>query len=293
MENIDNCEISKIEKTFSIMQFNTLAKNLCDKKSFPFIKEEFLDWNYRLKLFKTLFNSEKHDLYCFEEVDSIEDFVDILGKDYSYVYYKKDSGAPGGQALFYNNERYKILFEEKVNLPKDESLEKGSQLMLLAVLNDKLNNKNFIVSVVHLKAKQNEEMEKIRKTQMEFILNYYSNDSLLVKIKDYKISGVILLGDFNSQPEEVPKFLLEKKLNLDFVSNFKSAFSFDIKFTSVKSRDKFYNYLIDYIFYSEGLVLKNSYRAFNNEDVDKFKPNGLPNEEFPSDHLYLVAEFNF
>lgn len=40
---------------YSFLQMNILAKDLCDKKSFPFVKEDYLNWEYRIKLFKTLF----------------------------------------------------------------------------------------------------------------------------------------------------------------------------------------------------------------------------------------------
>ena len=75
----------------------------------------------------------------------------------------------------------------------------------------------------------------------------------------------------------------------------KSLFNLnELDFTTIKLRDKLYKRVIDYIFF----IGKNKDNRDNELSVlktEKAKPTldekvGLPNEAFPSDHLYLKAE---
>ena len=75
----------------------------------------------------------------------------------------------------------------------------------------------------------------------------------------------------------------------------KSLFNLnELDFTTIKLRDKLYRRVIDYIFF----IGKNKDNRNNELSVlktEKAKPaldekEGLPNDVFPSDHLYLKAE---
>ena len=154
--------------------------------------------------------------------------------------------------------------------------------MICALINDKKTNNKFIVLVVHLTAKA--EKENIRICQMDHIIKYIE-ENLIGKYP------IFFLGDFNAEPTypSMVKFFENKNICPKSLFDLK-----ELDFTTIKLRDKLYRRVIDYIFF----IPKNK------EDVDKelkilsvekAKPEldekiGLPNDIFPSDHLFLKAK---
>lgn len=295
---------------FSIFQLNTLAKNLCDTKSFPMIEKEYLEWNYRLTKFEEIFNKEEHDIYCLEEVDTIYPFINIINKkkNFNFIHHLKKVGAPGGLAVFYNNIKFELMYNDLILLKLDNTTEKGSKEMAVLILKDIKTDSRFCLFTVHLKAKKDKENERM--LQVISLFNYINSKAFKEIYVKYKCKGIILAGDFNSSPDfNIIPYILKQSINLNcqtednnklsiFNSQFISAFEIEnekndyVEFTTVKSRDKFYCCLIDYILYTKGsFKVKNKYRAYEGKKVENFKPYGLPNKNYPSDHLYLVTEF--
>ena len=102
---------------------------------------------------------------------------------------------------------------------------------------------------------------------------------------------IFIVGDFNAEPNYscTVKFLENKNICAKSLFNLN-----EIDFITIKLRDKLYRRVIDYIFY----IGKNKDNIDNELGVlktEKAEPTldekvGLPNDVFPSDHLYLKGE---
>ena len=99
------------------------------------------------------------------------------------------------------------------------------------------------------------------------------------------------MGDFNAEPTYtcIKNLLSNEKLNV------KSLFDLSkLDYSTIKLRDKLYKRIIDYIFF----ISKNKDNTSNEliiKKAEKAKPEidetiGLPNDKFPSDHLFLKAD---
>lgn len=287
----DKYNEDKIYETISICQMNTLAKSLCDKKSFPKVNEEYLTWEYRSNLMKEIFINEIHDIYTLEEVEEISDYLIFFDKKYKNVYQKKLTGAAGGIALIYNSEKFECVESLIVNLPQYEGHLDSSQFSLVALLKNLSSDEIFMIVVNHLKSKQ--ENEGIRLYQISFLIKYINEYKF-----NYSISGVLFTGDLNAYPNSST---LDKIRESEFIK-FKLSSCFEyldeknefyLDFTSCKFRDKVYISSIDYIFYSDKFKKISAKRALSMCNKDEIlKEFGLPSKEYPSDHLYITAKFN-
>ena len=265
----------------SLLQMNILAKSLCDSKAFPFVKENCLDWNLRIKMLNSLFSSTEanKDFYCLEEVDCNDELKNMFSSNYQNIYYSKDkSSAPGGQSIYYNSNKFELISESKVSLSNDNQGTTGSQFALIAIFKNIKTNYILILTVVHLKAKA--DYEEVRYYQIKSLIEH------ITKIrKDMNIDNFIICGDFNAKPSEKVITILEE--NNDIYSIF--DYSNDA-FTSVKQRDKLYCYNIDYIFVSKNIKCISKHKALEDLTIDELsKHNYLPCDYYPSDHLYLCC----
>ena len=276
--------------TLSIFQWNTLNRKLSDNEAFPLVKNQYLQWYYRHPLIKKIIEENNGDIICLEEVGNFEEYFkkEIFEKcsiKYDLIYEMRTS-FPMGNVLGVNKELFSIEKSENIILDGIDGKESG-QNMIYALINDKKTSNKFIVLVVHLKAK--EENENIRICQMNHIIKYIE-DNLLGKYP------IFVIGDFNAEPtyESIINFLENKNISPKSLFDLKK-----LDFTTIKLRDVLYRRVIDYIFYV-GKNKDNADKELKILDVEKGKPAmdekiGLPNELFPSDHLYLKAkiELNF
>lgn len=120
---------------------------------------------------------------------------------------------------------------------------------------------------------------------------------LLEKISEYlnerKLDiPVIICGDFNSLPDshayEFMKNGITKyeKLYFSHSLELSSSFEKEPKFTNFTPDFKG---TLDYIFYNSQLKVS---KILEITTEDQIKTIGLPNSEYPSDHLSLYCEFN-
>ena len=271
--------------TFSIFQWNTLNRKLSDNEAFPLVKNQYLQWYYRHPLIKKIIEENKSDIICLEEVGNFD--LDFKQKifDKCTVKYDLVFGARKnklmGNVLGVNKELFSIEKHENIILNGENGNPSG-QNIISALINDKTTNNKFLIIVVHLKC--NIDYEKTRLCQIEHIIKYIEENHL----GKYPI---FIIGDFNAEPDySCIKYLFENK-NI----NIKSLFTTDeLEFTTYNIKDKIYKRILDYIFF----IGKN--KDDENEEIiilnkEKGKPNidekiGLPNEIFPSDHLFLKAQ---
>lgn len=280
---------AKEKLSFSLMQWNTLSYHLSDKKAFPYAQDENLKWENRLPLIKKYLEENKADIICLEEIGNFEqgfksDIIDKLTIKYDIAFGQRSAPTLGinlGSLIGVNKELFTLEKYESIAL-EDEEGKPGGQNMVWALILDKKSGNKFIVFVVHLKAK--EAFENIRIGQVEHLMKFIEKNFL----GKYPI---FILGDFNAEPSYtcINNLLNNEKLNVKSLFDLKK-----LDYTTIKLRDKMYKRIIDYILF----VSKNKNNSDNELSIkyaERAKPYidesiGLPNDKFPSDHLFLKAE---
>ena len=280
---------AKEKLSFSLMQWNTLSYHLSDKKAFPYAQDENLKWENRLPLIKKYLEENKADIICLEEIGNFEqgfksDIIDKLTIKYDIAFGQRSAPTLGinlGSLIGVNKELFTLEKYESIAL-EDEEGKPGGQNMVWALILDKKSGNKFIVFVVHLKAK--EAFENIRIGQVEHLIKFIEKNFL----GKYPI---FILGDFNAEPSYtcINNLLNNEKLNVKSLFDLKK-----LDYSTIKLRDKMYKRIIDYILF----VSKNKNNSDNELSIkyaERAKPYidesiGLPNDKFPSDHLFLKAE---
>ena len=280
---------AKEKLSLTLMQWNTLSYHLSDKKAFPYAQEENLKWENRLPLIKKYLEENKPDIICLEEIGNFEqgfksDIIDKLTIKYDIAFGQRSSTTLGinlGCLIGVNKELFTLEKYESIALEEQEG-KPGGQNMVWALILDKKSGNKFIVFVVHLKAK--EAFENIRIGQVEHLIKFIEKNFL----GKYPI---FILGDFNAEPSYtcINNLLNNEKLNVKSLFDLKK-----LDYTTIKLRDKMYKRIIDYILF----VSKNKNNSDNELSIkyaERAKPDidesiGLPNDKFPSDHLFLKAE---
>ena len=275
---------------FTLFQWNTLHRNLSDKKGFPYADEKILLWEHRQPLIKKIIDENKGDIISLEEVGNFDkDFKEeIFGNceiKYDLIYGPKPSNFMGS-ILGVNKDLFSIEKFENIILNGING-EKSGQNIISVLINEKKTNNKFIVIVVHLKAKA--ENENIRLKQIEHLIKYIE-ENLLGKYP------IFIMGDFNAEPTYscIMKLLENKNICAKSLFDLK-----ELDFTTIKLRDTLYRRVIDYIFFI-GKNKENRDKELKILNIEKGKPIidekiGLPNNIFPSDHVFLKAkiELNF
>ena len=280
---------AKEKLSLTLMQWNTLSYHLSDKKAFPYAQDENLKWENRLPLIKKYLEENKPDIICLEEIGNFEqgfksDIIDKLTIKYDIAFGQRSATTLGinlGCLIGVNKELFTLEKYESIALEEQEG-KPGGQNMVWALILDKKSGNKFIVFVVHLKAK--EAFENIRIGQVEHLIKFIEKNFL----GKYPI---FILGDFNAEPSYtcINNLLNNEKLNVKSLFDLKK-----LDYTTIKLRDKMYKRIIDYILF----VSKNKNNSDNELSIkyaERAKPDidesiGLPNDKFPSDHLFLKAE---
>ena len=268
---------------FSLIQWNTLGIESCNQEAFPNVSVECLIWDYRKKLFCSIIQENNADIFCLEEVDKYEEFKVIfsqISNQYESIYYQKHSGNPQGIVIFYNKLNLNLLKTYKLVF-KDNDGKEMSQFCSVNFFKF-FNQRTICVIATHLKAK--ERFEDIRISQINQICSHLSSEEFINNYTELRCDGLILCGDFNAEPTYN---CIRKLCSYTFQNcNLSNAFA-DAEITTYKIRDKEYSRVIDYVFYYN-LQLISTNKLMQKSDIgDK----GLPNLTFPSDHLFLKADF--
>jgi mRNA deadenylase 3'-5' endonuclease subunit Ccr4 len=260
-----------LSNNYKFLQWNTLGKNFCDVKSFPYVDSKYLEWTYRKELLQKKLLEIDADLICLEEIDAFDEYKnEIISNYYESIYYSKDNGGQG-IAFFYKQNKFNLIKSEKISLPETIDGRKSNQFFSYYLLNTVLTEKTICIIATHLKAKN--EFEHIRHIQINYILEYLKNNLQY---------DIILCGDFNTEPNSITiKSINETNL-------FTSVYNIDeIEMTTFKIRDKEYYRIIDYIFITNNIKIKDVNPLPRKIDLEYVLKTGLPSIDFPSDHYYL------
>lgn len=235
---------------------------------------------------------------------------------------------PDGTAVFVRRTRYEILNVDPLYYKSSgDNFKLSNQNAAIIHVKDKQiqPSQSFLIVSTHLKAKKGYENE--RADQVQQLINHihlYSNQ-LLNNDNNTGVQSlpVIICGDFNDVPgSKMYSTVFNSSIDTSF--NFFSAYSGsneqknhasfnnEPSFTTWKFRKgEESKYTGDYIFYSNavssGSVDDNLNKNLNQNPINRIglqlqgtlilpreseiSSHGLPNTNYPSDHLSLVAKF--
>lgn len=231
-------------------------------------------WDNRKEQILSFIKMEDLDIIGMQEVvHSQIKYLEEGLSDYARIGVARDDGKSKGEysPLFYKRERYSIIDSATFWLsPNPEVPAKAWDAALPRVCTwAKLTDKDKKDSILVLNTHFDHVGEKARANSVDLILS---------KIKALNFTGkVILMGDFNLEPETKP---IQKIIN----SNLKDAFEADLNLGPLGTYNAFkigenYNRRIDYVFY-QGFEIK-SYKNCSLRIQDTFL----------SDHFPVVVEF--
>ena len=232
-------------------------------------------------LIKDILEIEKPDILTLQEIDNFDDFkkdiLDNLKIKYNGEFHLKPDGEMGIYVGI-NPEKFIIINKNKEILPgsddDDENIYSNYIFIIYEIKEIKSDNIFYLITT-HLKSKLHN--ENIRLIQIEGIISYLNEKGLFRK-------NFIITGDFNAEPTYQSIINLEK-YGIQSVFDLKNPNDY----TMFMYRDDKKKRLIDYIFYRGDIIFGNQQKAI----VDIDETCGLPNYEFPSDHLFLKAKFKF
>ena len=275
------------KSTYKLLFWNLLCNEYSyDVKTSPKLELKYKVWEYRSKLFTQIFSNKSiiSDFYCFVEVDKQDDIYIMLNaivnqKLFDIVYYPRPH-TPLGIMLLYNRVKFKLIKSYKYYL----GININQNFALVAILQENFFPNNFFAIIItHLTAFDKNEKARIK--QVNKLFYNLANDTLM---KQYKINKIIICGDLNTNPDsECVKQILGNNFKSVFDLNNKEDNNYTIVIDTIDEGLKKLKF--DYIFISDNINIKNKILPINFLDFEK----GLPNENFPSDHIYLFTEFQF
>ena len=283
--NINN----NINRSYKLLFWNILCNEYSyDWKTSPKIELKYKVWDHRSKLFNQIFSDKNiiSDIYCFVEVDKKDDLYLMLNgvinkKLFDIVYFQRPS-TPLGIMILYNREKFKIINSYKYLLGKTIY----QNFALVAILQEIVYPFNiFVIIVTHLKAW--EKNENIRIKQVNQLFYSMANDK---NLNNLKINKIIICGDLNTNPDsECIKIITNNKFNsvFDISEQSKNDGNYTMVIDTVDEGLKKLKY--DYIFTNNNIEILKKILPINFLNFEK----GIPNENFPSDHIYLFTEFKF
>ena len=143
----------------------------------------------------------------------------------------------------------------------------------------------FAILVTYSRAR--DKNENIRIKQINKLFYNMANDN---NLKNLKINKIIICGDLNTNPNSncVKNILDNKFISVfDISKESENDGNYTMVIDTVDEGLKKLKY--DYIFINNNIEILNKTLPINYLDFEK----GLPNENFPSDHIYLFTEFKF
>jgi len=265
----------------TLLHMNILAQSLTgtDTQAFPHVTNPDLVFNPFRRNELTLLILIEHDpdIMCLAEVDDTQfSALQLLLSVISYTGVrmpKASADAEDGTAIFYRHNRLRFVELRGSVIRSGES-----QVMILgqfALLADP--SREFIVAATHLKAKPGH--ERVRALQIAAVLREMAamNASL----------PMFLLGDLN----DVPGSMCIETIDDVLYSAYGQFYKVDdpAYYTTYKKRDVEVRRIIDYIYQSRHVICVGVAAI---PPIEAF-PERLPCAKYPSDHLALVASFEF
>lgn len=322
-----------IHSSFSVAQYNILAKNMATEKLFPYSKA--LEWSTRKHLViqnLAVLNQQKlPDIFCLQELTDYWTFFkdELASRGFGSVYVKRPSIAKSdGTGIFYDNKLFSLVDERSMTYSDEYG-----KVALFVLLKNRHTNRHLMVCSTHLYWDRNRS-----DVQLQELHQLHATFCRLKIYWDAKIGEdipSIICGDFNNTPKsKVYSFMTSEfgKPLLQFRSAFDTYAATTSMHTASPERTPFPGAQVhgpeyeppfttithkraipvDFIWYSTNqlqvkalsqIPTEEELRAeegptgwktkyFGTEDkVPEGNFNGIPNSQWASDHLPILAKF--
>jgi len=272
-----------VDRTFRVFHFNVLASTF--EKAFPACPEPFREFSYRMPKVCQLIRDSRADIACLVEMDNVDKYGPrIASIGYRYEFFKKPSekSTDGTAILWRETQGVKLVAGPFFEVYPGEGT---SQFALVSRFD--IRGHPTVVIATHLKAGRTEEFEAVRLGQVKFLLG------LVQKHNEDGTKTVLVLGDFNSCPEGSGyQPLVYPEMQKHMKSAMASLLGQETPITTCKLRnDEVISETIDYIWYNDRATPVRCLGPPSKEELRRVK--GLPNKDFPSDHVQLQVDFMF
>lgn len=287
--------------TVTVFQWNMLEDS--SAQSFVNVDAKFRQWTHRKPLIIKFLTQHDPDIICIQECDKFEELQEALKQKYNGTFVKKiGDDHKDGVAIFIKchiNLRTTTSIQLKTDGRNDAQVALINELQIgdefIYVVSTHLKSSEFESQTSTIETKANKpDFDAIRKAQAMRITDalitkwfdrhgHYSPDSAMdVMMAYFPRVHALILGDLNEDRNGSAVTYLN---GLGLKSAYESVYSKDDCYTTYKQRDKKVKCMEeDYILHSPHFKLC---ELLSLPPKDAF----LPNEHYPSDHVYLFARF--
>ncbi len=261
-----------IGQTYQIMTYNIRYGNANDGEN---------HWNLRKDFLQGQIAFYKPDIFGIQEGLHFQvQYLDSSFTNYKYVGIGREDGKEKGEysAIFYNTDKFKVLDKstfwlsetpDKISVGWDAAMER---ICTYTLLEDKISKQKFWVFNTHF----DHIGEQARIESAKLI---YKNITAL----NQDNLPVVLMGDFNLEPDSVPIQFLSTSLNDSFTSSLEKPFGPFGTFNGFKFNEPVTK-RIDYIFTSKKNVKVFQYAVLSDSKDCKYASDHLP--------VFIRLDFN-
>jgi endonuclease/exonuclease/phosphatase family metal-dependent hydrolase len=263
--------VSVIAQTYQIMTYNIRYGKANDGEN---------HWNLRKDFIQGQIKFYKPDIFGVQEALLFQvQYLDSSFVNYDYAGVGRDDGQRKGEysAIFYNTDKFKIWHQstfwlsetpDTISVGWDAAMER---ICTYVLLEDKKSKQKFRVFNTHFD--HIGEQARIESAKLIYKkISALNSDNL----------PVILIGDFNLEPDSKPIHFLSKKLNDTFIKSNEKPFGPTGTYNGFKFNEPVTK-RIDYIFTS-----KNNIEVFQYAILSDSKDC-----KYPSDHLPVLVRVGF
>nr|KYP72445.1 Carbon catabolite repressor protein 4 isogeny 6 [Cajanus cajan] len=204
---------------FKVLSYNILADYLAlDHRNqlYFHIPKYILDWQWRKRSIIFELGLWSADIMCLQEVDRFHELAEELKpKGYSGIWKMRTGNPVDGCAIFWQNSRFNLLYEECIEFNKLGLRDNVAQLCVLEFINrnsslpSSLTGSSKVV-VCNIHVLYNPNRGEIKLGQVRVLL-----DRAKAVSKLWNDAPVVICGDFNCTPKSpLYNFISEQKLNL-------------------------------------------------------------------------------
>jgi mRNA deadenylase 3'-5' endonuclease subunit Ccr4 len=278
--------MSSVPSCLSVMHYNILASSLATRAAFPCVlhSHTVMPWSLRLPRIVAEICKYRPDVVSLVEVDQFHDIASALDAE-GYIGLCGDWYRGHTTAFFFRRSSVSLVTSRCVLLEKGEGKNKIALMGLFVCKKD--ISFPFVFVGTHLKAKDGFEDERAQ--QMVSLLKETEDFQKEFNSEDVP---VIVAGDLNDVPGSPVCKTIEDH-SLGFQSAYDLAYKKDDScgyFTTSKKHtaDVLIRRVVDYIYYTAARM-----RCIGVLGIPNvwYMPEHLPTEQFPSDHLSIVAYF--
>jgi mRNA deadenylase 3'-5' endonuclease subunit Ccr4 len=274
-------ELKYFANKLSILSFNMLANSLAN--NFPLVESKYLTWEHRKPMILSIIQERFPDIIVLQECDKFEEISNHLKNNYDGLFAQKQGEHLDGVAIFVRK-TIKIIKSYKLNFTN------GSQVACIAQL--AIDNKHFIVAGIHLKSSEFEEKKLL--SSNDFNLYEWKFQTIRMaqimelnkELYSYNLPFIVA-GDFNEEPGK-PAIQYMDSIATSAYKNQPDHYT-----TYKKRTDTIKCQIIDHIYASYEFKLNAILPVLKLNHLSNSNNNFLPNANYPSDHVWIYAEYFF